>query len=204
MSVRFYDEALLNKIRGWTTDTATQVYTTEDVKELFKVIEDQTNDASIKLPIIAVRRVGGYSIKNTTKKHLMYDGKMLSWDKETATMLNAIPISIKYQIDIYARKQSECDEIVRNLVFNLITFPVLHIELPYFGKNYVHDSHIELLSEVDDNSDIAERLSFGQFTRFSLGAIVDDAYLFDVRKRTNYTVDINLITDDEITKKENN
>ena len=195
MSVRFYDEALVNKIKGWTTDTATQVLTTDSASEIFKVIEDQTKDAPIKLPMIVVRRSGGYTIKNTTKRHLMYDGKMLSWDVNTSTMLNAIPISIKYQIDIYARKQSECDEIVRNLVFNLITFPVLHIELPYFGKNYTHDSNISLLGEVDDNSDITERLSFGQFTRFSLGAVVDDAYLFDVRKRNNYAIDINLKTE---------
>lgn len=195
MSVRYYDEAFLNKLKSWTTDTATQIYTTEDVKELFRVIEDQTNDASIKLPIIALRRSGGYTIKNTTKKHLMYDGKMLATTLEKAIMLNAIPINIKYQIDIYARKQSECDDISRNLIFNLITFPDLNIELPYYGTNIVHRSSIELLGEVDDNSNIAERLSFGQFTRFSLGAVVDDAYLFDIRERNNYTIDINVKTE---------
>lgn len=195
MSARYYDEAFLNKIKSWTTDIATQLYTTEESKEVFKVLSDESGDNPINLPLIALRRIGGFHIKNTTKKHLMYDGKTIASTDEKSIMLNAIPIDLKYQIDIYARKQSECDEITRNLIFNLITFPVLHIELPYYGTNIIHDSSIELLNDVDDNSDIAERLSFGQFTRYSLGAVVDDAYLFDIRERNNYTVDINLTTE---------
>ena len=195
MAVKLYDDALLEKLKSWTTDTATQIYSVDSAKTLFSVRGDQTDDKPIRLPIIAIRRNGGFKIKNTTKKLLVYDGKSMEWTKEKSIQLNAIPISVEYTIDIYARKQEECDEIVRNLIFNLIIFPILNIELPYYGKKYQHESHIQLMSDVADNSDIPERLSFGQFTRFSLGLVVDDAYLFDVRERDNYSIDIDVKTE---------
>lgn len=196
MAVKLYDEALLKKLKNWTTDTATQVYSTDNTNTLFKVLGDQNNDKPIKLPIIVLRRVGGFTIDNSTKTPRTYDGKAIVNSLDRSTMLNAIPILINYQIDIYARKQEECDEIVRNLIFNFIVFPDLDIELPYYGDHITHKSYLRLGDEVADNSDIPERLNFGQFTRFSLGVIVDRAFLFDIRERNNYSIDINLKTDD--------
>lgn len=202
MAVKLYDDALLEKLKSWTTDTAVQVYSRDNASDLFSVLGDQGKDKAIKLPIIVLRRVGGFHIKNTAKRLLVYDGKSLEWNESKAIQLNAIPIGVDYEIDIYARYQAECDDIVRSLIFNLIIFPDLYIELPYYGKHYQHKSHISLLSDVDDNSDIPERLSFGQFTRFTLSLSVDDAYLFDVRQRDNYSININPIENTETEEKD--
>ena len=204
MAVKLYDEALLEKLKSWTTDTALQVYSTDSAGDLFKVLGDQGNDKAIKLPLIVLRRNGGFTIKNSTKRLLVYDGKSIEWTIDKAVQLNAIPIGIDYQIDIYARKQEECDEIVRNLIFNLIIFPDLNIELPYYGKHYQHKSHVSISSDVANNSDIPERLSFGQFTRFTLSLSIDDAYLFDVRERQNYSININMVEDTEIPVEDEN
>ena len=198
MSVLLYDEEILNKLRLWTTDSSIQIYTTEDTKTVFEVLGDQSGDKPIKLPIIVLRRKNGFTIKDTTKKLLVYDGKSIDLNESGAVQLNAIPISLEYQIDIYARKQSECEEIARNLIFNLIIFPALNIELPYYGKKYVHRSHIRLMSDVSDNSNVPERLHFGQFTRYSIGAVIPDAYMFDIRERENYQIVINGIENTSI------
>ena len=194
MSVRLYDEALLNKLKSWTTDTASQVYSTDNTNTLFSIIGDQNKDKPIKLPIIVIKRLGGFRIKNETKVPRTYDGKTIENYLDKSTMLNVIPIDITYQIDIYARKQEECDEIVRNLIFNFVIFPDLNIELPYYGGQIQHKSYLKLVDEVYDNSDIPERLNFGQFTRFSLGIEVDRAFLFDIRERDNYSIDISVRT----------
>jgi len=45
-----------------------------------------------------------------------------------------------------------------------------------------------LANDVEDNSDIAERLISGQFSRLTLQINIDDAYLFDVKVRDNYLI----------------
>ena len=48
MSVRYYDEALLNKIRSWVLDPNMRVLGTRDTKQLFSMVADKTNDYNIK------------------------------------------------------------------------------------------------------------------------------------------------------------
>lgn len=202
MSVGLYDEALVAKLQGWTKDTQVSVVSPTESRRLFEVIADSTNDQPIQLPIIALKRVGGLHIINTGKKPLSFDGLTLDATHEIASQLNAIPISIPYQIDVYTRYLSEADEYVRNLVFNIINYPKLDIVIPYNDENYVHHSNMRLSGEVDDNSDIPERLIPGQFTRMTMRIDVDDAYLFDVRYRDVYAVELsagmsdNAIADD--------
>ena len=104
-------------------------------------------------------------------------------------MLNAIPISLSYQIDIYTRYQKEADEFVRNLIFNIINFPVVTVKIPYNSADIEHDSQIILDGSITDNSDVPERIVPGQFTRYTLNISLPDAYLWDVRVRDNVHVE---------------
>lgn len=106
--------------------------------------------------------------------------------------LSNIPIGLNYQIDIYTRYFAEADEYMRNFVFNIINYPTLNIEIPYNNINYTHTSNIRLLSEIEDNSDIPERLIAGQFTRFTISITVDDAYLWSVPVRDTLTLETEL------------
>ena len=190
MSVGLYDEALLKKFQAWTKDTAVSILSPNDTRKLFSVIADTTDDSPIKLPLIALKRPGGFSILTKGKKPLSFDGATLDANHDKASQLNAIPISIPYQIDIYTRYLNQADEYVRNLVFNIINYPKLEIVIPYNNSNYVHDCNIRLTGEVEDNSDIPERLVSGQFTRMTMRIDIDDAYLFDVRYRDVYSIEV--------------
>ena len=44
-------------------------------------------------------------------------------------------------------------------------------------------------NEIQDNSDIPERLISGQFTRFTIAITVDDAYIWSVPIRNNLTLE---------------
>ena len=190
MSVKLYDDAFMQKLRNWTRDTAVTIVSPTETRQLFEVIADTTNDKPIQLPFIALKRPGGFTILDTGKKPLSFDGLTLDATNETASQLNAIPVSIPYQLDIYTRYLHEADEYVRNLVFNIINYPKLDIVIPYNDENYIHHSNIRLSREVEDNSDIPERLIPGQFTRMTMRIDVDDAYLFDVRYRDVYSIEI--------------
>lgn len=190
MSVGLYDDAFLKKLQAWTKDTAVTIVSPSDSRRLFETIVDNTNDKPIQLPLISLKRPGGFTILNTGKRPLTFDGATIDATHERASQLNAIPISIPYQLDVYTRYQQEADEYIRNLVFNIINYPKLDIVIPYNNENYVHHSNIRLAGEVDDNSDIPERLISGQFVRMSMRIDIDDAYLFDVRYRDVYAIEL--------------
>lgn len=104
-------------------------------------------------------------------------------------LLNAVPIQIDYQLDVYTRYLSEADAYMRNFVFNFINYPVLQIQIPYNGIYIEHVATVRISNNVEDLSSIPERLIAGQFTRLALMINIDDAYLWDTRIRNAVSID---------------
>lgn len=190
MSLYLYDNALVEKLKSWTVKTDIHVYGPNETRRLYEVLADETNDSNIKLPMLVLSRDGGYTILNSNKRPLTYDGKTLSATLSKSMQLNAIPISISYQIDVYARFLEEADAFARDLVFNIINHSTLHVTVPYNGAEWVHQANIFLDNSVEDNSNITERLSIGEFSRMTLKVVVDDAYLWDSRERNNVQIEV--------------
>lgn len=204
MSTKLYDDALLQKIQKWTQNTNITVLGPDETRRLFEVIADRNNDKPIQLPLLSLTRTKGYSILDfgIGKQPMSFDGLTLDANYDQASQLNSIPISISYQLDVYTRYYSEADEYTRNLVFNFINFPTLTITIPYNNQNYKHVANISLNSEVQDNSDIPERLISGQFSRMTINFSIDDARLWDVRYRDVYQICAKVYTEDDINKDE--
>ena len=188
MSVELYDEALLEKLKNWTQDTNIHVFGVNESSRVFSVVADTTNDRPIELPLIVLSRPGGFTIKDKYKQPKSYNGTLVAYNDTVGARLNVIGIDIPYQIDVYTRYQSEADEYMRNIVFNIINYPVVTVEIPYHDLGVTHVSNIRLISDVEDNSDIPERLIPGQFKRYTLGINIDDAYLFDIRVKGNLRI----------------
>lgn len=188
MSIALYDKALLDKISTWTKDTNVHVYNVDQTTRLFEMELDEKNDKPIQFPLIGISRNGGYRVTVRGKRPMSFDGFTLDASIKKSVQLNCIPISISYQLDVYTRYLEEADEITRNLVFNIINYPKLTVQIPYNSQNcqiILHDSNIRMEEEISDNSGIPERLSLGQFTRLSIPLTIDDAYLWDTRVRNN-------------------
>lgn len=208
MSAFLYDTALLQKFNRWTENTDVHVYGPEQTRQLFQILADTKRDKPIELPIITIVRQGGYTIVNPNKKPLSYDGLYVtdkSSDIHHVLQLNAIPIQLEYQVNVYTRKYQEADAYMRELVFNLINYPKLQITIPYHGADIVHNCSIEINTTVEDNSSMSERLDVGQMTRLSLSFSILDAYLWDTRLKPFLTLDGGLIihsSDDDIVPEE--
>lgn len=190
MAIRYYDEALVEKIKSWVKDPNMKVLSPNDSTRLFQLKADLNSDKPLTLPFIAISRDSDIEIINTNKHALTYDGAHLEVDEDKSKQLNAIPIKISYQLDIYTKYFAEADEYLRNFIFNLINYPRLSIEIPYNNSKITHNFTIQLESTVSDNSDIPERLIAGQFTRMSLKFYIDDAYLFSVPFMKNWKVEV--------------
>ena len=196
MAVRFYDEALTNKIQKWVKDPNLRVLKPSETQELFKIQADIKNDKPITLPLIALSRESKITLLNTNKQPKTYDGfKIRVYDKdnnevhlEKTQKLNAIPMQLEYQLDIYTQDMAECDEYLRNFVFNFVNYPNVLIEIPYNDCKLTHESTVYLDNDVEDNSDIPQRLFPTQFTRYTLRLTIDNAYMFSAPIKDNLLI----------------
>ena len=165
MAIRFYDEALYNKIQKWVKEPNMKILKPDEMTRLVQIQADENNDNPIKLPLIGLSRASEVEIINPTKRPMTFDGKMLDADEAKTIQLNAIPISLNYQLDILTRTYEEGDEYLRNFIFNFVNHPMLNITIPYNDVNIKHNARTRLNTTVRDNSDIELRLYSGQFTR---------------------------------------
>lgn len=201
MSVSYYDKALMKKIQSWIKDKNARVLSPDESLRLFQIHSDNTGDKPITLPLIALSRASNVEINQLHKKPMSFDGLMIGHPdaeemperlaKGTAKSLqvNAIPMVLNYQLDIYTKELSTADEYVRNFVFNFVNHPRIELELPYNGVNYKHYCNVIVNSPVQDNSDIPSRLFSGQFYRWSISLTIDDAYLFSVPVENLITIE---------------
>lgn len=184
MGLRYYDDALSAKIAAWvaplTGESKIKVLKPDEIKKLYTIEADESANDSLKLPLIAISRNTEIEVRHRTKQPMSYDGLMLESDGEQALQLDAIPVDLTYQIDMFTRRYDEGDELLREMLFKIVNNPQLVVEFTYNNKTQKHVSSILLHSTVRDNSDISERLFSGQFTRWTLGIDIIGAYIFSL------------------------
>ena len=178
MSINLYDSALVEKIKKWVKNDSIRILKPDESRRLFEIVADENNDAPIKLPLISISRAREVTILNTQKQPKSYDGILLHSDGSRGISLNAIPIKLEYQVDIYAGTIEEADELLRQFVYKFINNPTFTIQIQYNGIDYHHNFNIYMGNEVVDNSDIQEKLFPDQLTRYTINLMTDDAYLF--------------------------
>lgn len=185
MSVRLYDDALVKKIKNWVKDEKVRILSPDETLELFQKTANDKNDEPISLPIISLTRSREVDLDHPHKKMMTYDGMMLDATIDKSLQIDAIPMTLNYQLDIYTRYKYEADEYMRNFVFNLVNHPKVKVVLPYNDINYTHYSNVKLVPTIEDNSDVPNRLVSDQFTRWTISFTIDDAYLFSLPYKSN-------------------
>ena len=189
MSAILYDNALINKLKKWTEKADVQIYGPSDQYRIFQINADKRNDKSFKLPAIVLAR-NGYSIDNISKRPMVWDGKKIEADENKVKQINAIPIKLDYNIEVYARYYDEADSYMREIIFNVINYPRLDIEIPYLGFNTIHASNIRISSSSIEDNKQGGLLSFNdQICSLKLQINIDDAYLWDSRVRTTVSIE---------------
>lgn len=201
MAVRYYDDVLAAKLKKWNPTASLRVLKPSEVRRFFEVSADDSKDAPLTLPCVMLSRNNDIELGLNLKSPKSYAGLKLKQTTNESMILNAIPIRLTYQLDIYTKTEEEGDEYLRQYLFKLINNPVIKIVVPYNGADFEQIANIRVLGTVSNTSDIAERIFPGQFTRWTIQLEIQDAFLYDVPYRKNwklYVVDDELVSDDEI------
>lgn len=200
MAIRFYDEAVATKINNWLPkdkNRKIRVLKPDEVKRLFEIEADEKKDKPLSLPLIAISRDTTIDIMQPTMVPMSFDGMMIESDGVQTIQLDAIPISLSYQLDIYTKRFDEGDELLREFLFKIINNPQLVIEIPYNNQKLSYVTALILQSQVEDTSDISQRLFPGQFTRWTLRFNVDRPYLFSVPLKNNIDIEADVFIKDK-------
>lgn len=189
MAISYYDDAIMAKIKGWLADSSTlRVLGPDETKRAIELNAEDTNDASLRLPLLTISRNKELEITNTIKQNKSFDGLVIQKDSEKAATvhMNVIPVKTLYQLDIYTKKQLEADEYVRQFLFKLINNPQIIVEIPY--NNYIikHTANLRVLNSVSDTSDVPNHFFPGQFYRWTIQLELQDGFLFSIPYKKNW------------------
>ena len=200
MAVRYYDDVLAAKLKRWNPTTNLRILKPNEVKRLFALSAEDSGDKPVTLPCIALSRNNDIELVMNFKTPKSYAGLKLSQTESETALLNAIPIRLQYQLDIYTKTAEEGDEYLRQYLFKLINNPVIKIVVPYNGFEVEQIANIRVLNTVSDTSEISERLFPGQFNRWTIQLEIQDAFLYDIPYKRNwklYATDSELLSKDE-------
>lgn len=192
MAIRYYDDAIVNKLQKWIPSNAKlRILKPDETARFFALHAEDTNDRPADLPLVMLSRSRDIELQLNIKNPKSFDGIRMTTDMNAnkTAIINSIPIRVEYQLDIVTKTEEENDEYLRNFLFKLINNPTIYIEIPYNGSNLRYIANLRVLSTVSDTSDITERLFVGQFVRYTIHIELQDGYLFNVPYKQNWKID---------------
>ena len=179
MSVKSYDDAIINKFRSVFNDDTIYILPVENAIRFTA----QLNRDTVRFPMISTTRLGYSIISNEVNFQAKRIGSFTERDGENNNIFaQSIPIRIEYQMDIFTVDRQSCDEIVRELIFFFAQHPTLVAHFQY-GLNIDHNFNIFLNDDIVDNSDTVEHVNNGVMFRNTLTFYTDDARLFRSKKQ---------------------
>ncbi len=186
MAISMYDDAIIKKFRKWfPNEDKLKILKPNEVSRLWQIKANENNDKPLTLPLIAISRDPSVSIDIPGRRNLSCSGVNLDGSEMATLQLNAIPINISYQVDIYTDTYENGDTYLREVIFNIVNHPKMKVLIPYNGTNIKHVAYLWLESDITDNSDIPEKKFPDQFTRWTIKLSVHDAFFFSIPEKTN-------------------
>lgn len=148
----------------------------------------------VKLPIVNINRLNYSLLQDRDNHSLKFSGDPVAKidaprNFSDLANLHALPIKINYQMDVWTWSREENDALVRELIWFFTLNPTLKVVIPY-GLNAEHNFNIKFDSDIEDNSDIIEHKSHGEYYRQTLSFYTDDAYLWKTSQYINASLDV--------------
>lgn len=189
MALLEYDRVLVEKLQRWIpSELGFRVLGPDETKRLFETMADDSNDKKVKLPIFALSRSKDIELSLNVKNERSFRGLVLDNTSDKTVVLNVIPIDLNYTFDIYSKTYEEGCTYLREFVFKLINNPKMVIDIDYEGVKLQHTVYIRTGSTLSDTSDISQHLFPGQFTRWTIQLSLQDAYLWSVQGKSNWSL----------------
>lgn len=173
MSLTLYNDALLSKFEGIYDNV---VYSTTE--EAFRKSALKMQKSNVTLPLISFYRTGFNITANLRNDPEFRSGRssLLQSEDSTVRKLRSVPVTIQYQLDLWAQSQVVLDQMIQEVIFWLVGNPIVKVEVPSVG--YQVDFSIMLEDDIVDNTDIQSFEEGGRIYRKTLSLMTQSARLF--------------------------
>lgn len=197
MSAYLYDEALIDALKEVTKDSRITIV---DPSQAFSYFA-QYNKDKVVLPAIILTR-SAVRLLDYRNQPLALKGDMARiTDDNLIVRAQMIPMRIEWNIEVFAVDRRTCDEVIRELIYFVITKPRMVVHVPY---DLDIDQNFDLLLNQDivDNSDLVEFSSRGEYFREAISVYTENAFMFSSNKA--YPTSLKVVTelDDSFINKE--
>ena len=150
--------------------------------EIFS-INAKRNGGKVLLPFISVYRLPDFSldmandsflrtgwISNSTKtKGIEFPNQKVA--------LHGLPVTLEYQIEVYATKRDVCDGLIAELLLYLRSHPYVDVQIMDMGDKLLQ-FNFDLQDSVVDNTDITGFDESGRMYRMTITAEITEAVIF--------------------------
>ena len=152
-------------------------------EEIFS-INAKRHRGKVVMPFIGVYRMPDFSVNSEYLNEPMLREGIVSRVTRTPGVefsgqkvaFHALPVTLQYQIDIYATKRDVCDGLTSELVMYLKEHPYIDVQILDAGKRVIQ-FNFDLDESVMDNTDISGFDEMGRFYRLTLTATITSALL---------------------------
>lgn len=179
-----YDKAMYDRIHSLYDEV---YYGSQD--EIFKV-NAKAHRGKVVLPFIGIWRVPDFSINPdyhndsflrrgwglqsaTNSPGIEYAGKRVN--------MHGLPVTLQYQIDIYATKRDVCDGLTAELVMEFKEKPWINVQLMDIGE-HIQQFNLDLDDSISDNTDISGFDETNRFYRLTLTLEITSAVIYRAGK----------------------
>lgn len=181
MSVYLYDEAIVDRLRKVTGDSRIHIVPPDLSVSFFA----QFDKDKVEYPAIVVSRGSTINVNQGLYNQVsLLKGQTvrLNSDENTVSKIKTLPIRVEWNIDVYAVDRYTCDEIVRELVFYLMTYPRFSVKVPY-GVDIDQNFDIVVSPEISDNTDLVEFPNTGEIFRETISIYTENAHLYSSHRQ---------------------
>lgn len=167
MSFKLYDEALKEKI--------TSVFDNFIMAPPEQAFTRSNEEGKVKLPLISAYRMSNpINFEDYNHYETMYGRQTLA-TKEGFLYTQGVPVTITYQVDIWAQLREYADGLYRELVYYFMQNPDLSIKLPNTEQEY---KFFFKLTDVETATDYESFSDKNVIHRYTLTYEIDEARMF--------------------------
>lgn len=180
-----YDKALVEDLRARFSSSPVDSQVNKNVQigpteQMFNIIGSLEDD-NIIMPFISLERLD-WQLNLDRQGFQTFVGdevytRLDSQNLPVEVRAQAIPITINYRLSVWSEDRITNDALCREILFYYHLRPSLMVYVGH-GINMAHKFNIYFNSGIEDNSDIANHITNGQYFRQDMTLYTDDAYLW--------------------------
>lgn len=131
-------------------------------------------NGKVPLPMISFFRMSNQLESDINHSELFY-GNPIKNDGDKVLLMEGLPITIVYQIDVWAQLRAYADGIFRELIYYLFRDPNLYVKIPEFNHDLIFALQYQDMDQPTDYESFTDKF---QIHRYTLNFEVPRARLF--------------------------